>query len=182
MVLVAIVLLVACGKDSPNNSGPQNTDTTVVMDLSVVGDWVAILAIPPIINQKIFVDISKTDSAFLIVTRDPSRDTTKNPAIKDTTLVLTGHWGINNGKDSLLLLCDTSRIIDTAKNELSPRNVRGKTIPLPIQINKNSTSGDIEWEIALFDFVPLAQLLNIDLSNYVALLKDIRLILVKVRQ
>lgn len=181
MVVVAFVLLVVCGKDSPNNSGIQKTDTTAVMDLSVVGDWVGVMFFPGIINQSVFIDIVKADSTFFLVTRDSTRDTIKNPAIKDTTLVLFGTWKINTTNDSIVLLCDTGRIIDTTLNILSPRNVRGQTIPIFVNISKNTT--DINWMITYADLVPLATLLNLNLTGYSTdILKIFTVLLVKKKQ
>lgn len=181
LAFLAFIVLMTCGKDSPNNSGTPNTDTTAVMDLSVVGDWEGVMFFPGIINEKVFIDIAKADSNFFLVTCDSTRDTTKNPAIKDTTLVLSGTWKLNTTNDSIVLLCDTSRIIDTTLNVLSPRNVRGQTIPIFVNISKNTN--DIEWTITYADLVPLATLLNLNLTGYpIDVLKIFTVLLVKKKQ
>jgi hypothetical protein len=169
-------LLVSCGKDTSKTPGPTGPDTTVVLDLSVVGNWEGLMPGISLINfdgAKIFVDISKTDSVFSLVTLDPAKDTTKNPAIKDTSLVLTGVWKLNMNKDSILLICDTGRIIDTTQNILAPREVRGLVIPMAIAISKNSSTGDIEWVVGFTELVPIGPMLGLDLSSYPSSLLEV---------
>jgi hypothetical protein len=181
-LLTALVaaLLLSCGHDAPNNTGVSGLDT------SVVGNWYGMMPPIPLMKfngAKIFVDISKTDSVFSLVTFDTTRDTTKNPAIKDTSLILTGTWKLNAANDSILLKCDTGRIIDTTLNILSPRAVRGQIIPMVIDISKNPSTGDIEWSVPLTEMVPLAPFLGLDLSSIpVSILQLVTITLVKVQQ
>jgi hypothetical protein len=106
-----------------------------------------------------------------------------NPAIKDTTLVLTGHWRLTPSRDSILLICSESRIIDTALNILTPKDVAGQTVPMFVNISRNTGTNDIEWDIALSDLVPLTPLLGINLSGiHPSVLQVVRIILVKKSQ
>jgi hypothetical protein len=179
------ILLMTCGKDSSNNPGPLGQDTTHIgplpLDLSVVGKWEGVMAqIGSFNGAKIFVEIAKTDSAFRLVSLDPKRNPALNPAILDTSLVLTGKWRLNTVKDSILLLCDQSRIIDTSLNILRPNDVSGQIVPMLISISKDQTSGDIGWLIALQDLVPLSPMLGIDLTGVnVTVLQVIKILLVK---
>lgn len=176
-------MIMSCGKDStPGGQG------LMVLDETVVGNWEG--SIPPltvagIINFNgvfIFVEISKTDSSFAIVARDTSRDTAKNPAIKDTSLILTGAWKLNLPQDSILLICDTGRVIDTALNILVPRDsVKGKTIPMGIKISKNASTNDIVWDVALADLLPLAPLLGMDLTGVPTGIQELMKIVLKKR-
>lgn len=185
MVGVVSLLLMSCG-DTKDKPGPTGVDTTAVLDLTVVGDWEGMMASIPALKfngAKIFVDISKTDSVFSLVTLNPAKDTTEYPAIKDTTLVLEGGWKLNTKKDSILLICDSGRIIDTTLNILSPRDVKGQVIPMAIKISENPSTTDIEWEVALTDLVPLAPMLGMDLSIFSpSLLQVVKIILIKRRQ
>jgi len=154
----------SCGQKSagPKNSGPAALDTTVV------GKWygaIGAIKIPTVINfngEKIFVNISGPDSTFALITRDTTRAAT--PFISDTTLVLSGVWKLNAPKDSVLLVCDTCRIIDTTLNTLVGRSVRGQIIPVFINIANNPDDGYIEWQIRLTDFLPIAPLMGLNLS------------------
>lgn len=175
---LTITLLLSCGHDS----GP-------VPDTSAVGDWYGFMipihlsGIMEFNGAKIFVDISKTDSLFSLVTLDTTRDTTKNPSIKDTSLVLTGAWKLNATQDSILLICDTGRIIDTTLDSLSPREVKGRIIPMAINISDNPSSGDVEWEVPLTEMVPLAPLLGMDLSGVNSSILDaVIIVMIKVKQ
>ncbi len=160
---ILALMLFSCSNKGTNskNSGPLALDTTVV------GTWQGAMGAIQLIHfngEKIFAHFSSGDSYhFHSYTRDTTRAAT--PVILDTTLALNGAWRLNALKDSVLLLCDTCRIIDTTLNILVPRLVRGQTIPVFITIAKNPDDGYIEWQIALTDFVPLAPLLGLDLSN-----------------
>jgi hypothetical protein len=132
----------------------------------VVGKWYGTMT--PIMaikfkGAKIFTHIADSDSAFILTTRDTTRDTTL--AIKDTTLVLSGIWRLNAAKDSVLLLPDTCRVVDTTLNTLVPRPVKGQVIPMFMNISKNPDNGKVEWEVALIDLVPLAPLIGINLTG-----------------
>jgi plastocyanin len=139
------------------------------LDTIIIGKWqgaIGAIKIPNTINfngEKIFVNISSSDSTFALITRDTTRAAT--PLIFDTTLVLTGSWRLNAPKDSALLLCDTCRIIDTTLNALVPRLVRGQIIPVFVNIARNNDDGYIEWQIALTDFLPIAPLMGLNLNG-----------------
>jgi hypothetical protein len=173
-ILVAAILF-SCSKNSPTSSTGQTT-----MDLTVVGLWNGALGAIPYIHfngEKIIAHFSGADSTFSLITRDVTRGDTL--PIKDTTLVLLGTWRLNSPKDSVLLTCDTSRIIDTTLNILKPRAVRGQVVPVCIkdnnpahsdpalknEIKSNSSTGAINWQIAMTDFIPLAPLLNINIPD-----------------
>ena len=157
--------LFSCGdKGTSSNNGPLALDTTVA------GTWQGAIGEihlqNPVIDfngEKIFVHFSGGNSTFSLITRDSTRFTI--PHISDTTLVLTGAWSYNTPKDSVLLVCDTCRIVDTTLNLLVPRQVRGQRIPVFKNIAKNSYDGYIEWEIQLRDFLPIAPLLGLNIST-----------------
>jgi Carboxypeptidase regulatory-like domain len=146
-----------------------NVKLVLAIDQTVVGKWqgaIGAIKIPNTINfngEKIFVNISGNDSTFALITRDTTRAAT--PLISDTTLVLAGSWRLNAPKDSALLLCDTCRIIDTTLNTLVPRLVKGQTIPVFINIARNTADGYIEWQISLTDFLPIAPLMGLNLNG-----------------
>jgi hypothetical protein len=175
--LLAAVLFSCSDKGTSNNSGPK------VLDTSVNGQWHGEMGAIQMVHfngEKIFAHFSG-DSTFSLITRDTTRVAT--PGIFDTTLVLNGTWRLNTPKDSVLLLLDTCRIIDTTQNMLVPRLVRGQTIPVFVSIAKNPDDGYIEWQIVLTDFVPLAPLLGLDLSNVPkSLLQVIKIVLAKTSQ
>ncbi|HEX7511013.1 MAG TPA: hypothetical protein VF335_06915 [Chitinivibrionales bacterium] len=107
-----------------NSTGPSALDTTVI------GAWRGAIGAIPMLNftgEKIFLSVSRPDSSFRLITRDTTRAAMQ--VIKDTMVVLTGAWRINGSKDSILLLCDSCRVVDTALNVLSQRNV-ARGIPL----------------------------------------------------
>jgi hypothetical protein len=175
---IAAVMLFSCSdKGTSNNNGPE------VLDTSVNGKWQGEIGAIQLVHfngEKIFAHFSG-DSTFSLITRDTTRAAT--PRILDTMLVLTGTWRLTPPKDSVLLLLDTCTIIDTALNILVPRSVRGQTVPVFISIAKNPDDGYIEWQIALTDFVPLAPLLGLDLSNVpVSILQVIKVVLAKTSQ
>ena len=155
-VTIAALALFSCG-DKPTGAAKP--------DAPAIGIWTGdIPPIPGVVSGvDIFANIKGPDSSFLLTGRDPSRGTAA--PIKDTTLVLEGKWRLNSIRDTILLICDTCRIIDTAQGLLVPRMVRGEIIPVNIDINTNPGNGAVEWKIRLSDFVPLAPLLGIDLSN-----------------
>lgn len=179
MTGMAAVALFSCGDKATDTGG------TSQLDLTVVGKWEGELpSYPGVMNGvKIFATITGADSTFALITRDPTKDTMQNVSIKDTTLVLTGTWRLNALKDSILLICGSCRIIDTLQNILVARSVEGQIVPIFINIYKEQTSGAIDWEIVLTDFIPLAPLLGINLSGIpVALLQGISIVLVKKSQ
>lgn len=177
---ILALALFSCSDKGTNtkNSGPLALDTTVV------GTWQGAMGAIQLIHfngEKIFAHFSSGDSTFYLITRDTTRAAT--PVILDTTLVLNGAWRLNAPKDSVLLLLDTCRIIDTTLNVLVPRLVRGQIIPVFINIARNPDDGYIEWQIALTDFVPLAPLLGLDLSNApLSVLQVIKVVLAKMSQ
>jgi hypothetical protein len=176
--LLTAAILFSCGKNSPTTSTGPTT-----MDLTVVGLWNGAIAAIPYIHfngEKIIAHFYSADSSFTLITRDPTRGETL--PIKDTTLVLSGTWRLNAPKDSVLLLCDTSRIIDTTLNILKPRAVRGQVVPVFIKI-ATSTAGAIDWQIVMTDFIPLAPLLNINIPDaYKPALAAVILVLEKTSQ
>ncbi|MBN1129409.1 MAG: hypothetical protein JXA71_10505 [Chitinispirillaceae bacterium] len=172
---IGALLVLSCGDGVDNGNGQ--------MDTSVVGYWEGVMEPITLMGFKgasIFNHI-RADSTFLLVTLDTSRSDTSR--IKDTTLYLAGKWRLNEPKDSILLLPDTCRIIDTAQNILVPRAVSGETIPMFVFIIKNDATGQIEWTVFGTDLVPLGPLLGIDLSGVPTdLLKIITIALYKRRQ
>jgi hypothetical protein len=168
-VLFGITGLLAAALFSCSDKGTISNNGAKALDTSVNGKWqgtILAIKIPKVINfngEKIFVNFSGSDSTFALITRDTTRAATL--FIADTTLVLTGSWRLNAPKDSVLLLCDTCRIIDTTLNVLVPRLVRGQTIPVFITIAKNPDDGLIEWQIALTDFLPIAPLMGLNLNG-----------------
>ena len=173
IILCCSAFFISCG-DNGNNGNAG-------MDTSVIGFWEGAMEPIPFIGfhgAKIFNHITTIDSAFTLITLDTTRDTTL--PIRDTTLVLAGHWRLNTPEDSILLLPDTCRIIDTAANALVPRPVQGETIPMPVTIVKNEITGTIEWTVAVADLVPLAPLLGMNLSGIQpGLLQAVRIVLFK---
>ncbi|MDD5675625.1 MAG: hypothetical protein PHC61_15755 [Chitinivibrionales bacterium] len=187
---------------SDNPSGASNTnpphdttgtidtshhDSTVQLDTTVRGKWAGAMGAITLIHfhgEKIFVNISGSDSTFALITRDTLIDTTLNSSIKDTTLVLTGKWRLKPLQDSILLLCESGRIIDTTLHALVSRDsVAGQRIPMNISIYRNSQLGTIEWKVILTDLIPLAPYLHIDLSTTpLSVLQVIQIILVKKSQ
>jgi len=154
-VILCSALLFSCGDNE--NTGPGQMDT------SVIGYWEG--RIDPVFvfdGMRFFTRISGSDSTFRLVSL--SLDTASTSS--DTTLDMAGKWRMNSVRDSILLLPDTCRIIDTAKNILVPREVKGSIIPLPVAISKNSTTGDIEWAMSFAELIPIAPLLGIDLSGF----------------
>ena len=178
-VCLISAILLSCSEDSPNspNNGPA------ALDLTVVGKWDGVLGAIPLIHfngETIFASFSGADSTFTLITRDPTRGTAL--PIKDTTLVLSGTWRLNAPKDSVLLFCDTSSVIDTAQNILRPQAVRGQIVPVSIKSIANS-NGHIYWTIVMTDFLPLAPLLNINIPDVEKpLLQAVSLILEKISQ
>lgn len=145
----------SCG-ESENGTGE--------MDTSVIGFWEGkIEALPPFgfDGARIFTRISKPDSSFMLVSL--TLDTANS--IQDTTLDMAGAWRMNAPRDSILLLPDTCRIIDTTSQILMPKEVQGVTIPMPVDIKRNSSTGIIEWTVSFADLIPMAPLLGIDLSG-----------------
>ena len=168
------LLWLSCGDKAAENGNGQ-------MDLSVVGYWEGAMEPIPFVGFKgaqIFNRITAVDSAFTLVTLDTSRGIDR--PIRDTTLYLAGKWRLNVPGDSILLLPDTCRIIDTAQNILVPREVRGQTIPMLINISTYQPTGEIEWTVAIADLMPLAPLLGLNLSGIPpGLLQAVQIILVK---
>jgi hypothetical protein len=172
--LIIAALLFSCADKSTAPAGG--------LDLSVVGNWEGAMGAIPLIHftgERIFANLSGRDSTFVLITRDPTKDTTS--AIKDTTLVMTGNWTLNAGKDSVLLAPHSCRIIDTATNTLRSR-VIDQTIPVFIKIAKDA-SGVINWDIAMSDFLPLAPLLGLNLPPLSpSVWQAVRIILEKMSQ
>ena len=145
-----------------------NVKLVMSIDETEVGKWFGAIGAIHVKNtidfngEKIFADFSGADSTFALITRDTTRAGT--PLISDTTLVLTGVWKLNAPQDSVLLVCDTCRIIDTTLNTLVPRSVRGEIIPVFIDIANNPDDGYVEWQIRLTDFLPIAPLMGLNLS------------------
>ncbi|MBN2035881.1 MAG: hypothetical protein JW768_03985 [Chitinispirillaceae bacterium] len=142
--------------------GPDSGVTE--MDTSVIGFWEGMVEELEAIGfdgARIYTRITGPDSSFQLVSL--ALDTASS--IQDTTLDMAGKWRMNAILDSILLLPDTCRIIDTTLNTLMPRQVRGSTIPLPMHISKNSVTGTIEWMVSFADLVPVAPLLGIDLTG-----------------
>ena len=164
-----------------------NVNLVMSIDETEVGKWfgtIDSIKIPKVINfngEKIFADFSGADSTFALITRDITRAAT--PLISDTTLVLTGVWKLNAPKDSVLLACDTCRIIDTTLNALVGRSVRGQIIPVFINIANNPDDGFIEWQIRLTDFLPIAPLIGLNLpASDVGFLSSTIIVLAKTSQ
>jgi hypothetical protein len=156
LILFSSALLFSCGESE--NAGPGQMDT------SVIGYWEGMLGELSMFGfdgARIYTRIKKTDSSFQLISL--TLDTAST--IRDTTLIMAGKWRLNTPKDSILLLPDTCRIIDTTLDSLVPRDVKGTIIPLPIQISRNSSTGDIEWMVSFADMVPVAPLLGINLSG-----------------
>jgi hypothetical protein len=176
LIGAAAVLMLSCGDKANEGNGP--------MDTSVIGFWEGAMEPIPLIGFKgenIYNNISLPDSAFTLIVRDTSRGVSLS--IKDTTLIMAGHWRMNTLRDTILLLPDTCRIIDTTQNILVPRTVKGETFPMSVSILDNSTSGHIEWTVPVADLVPMAPLLGINLSGYPpGLLQAVRIVLYKMRQ
>lgn len=177
MVASVAAILFSCGEDKPN--GPAGMDT------SCVGEWIGAMEPIPLAGfngAKIFANLQGQPQTFELITRDTTRGTTS--AIKDTTLVLAGSWAMNGAKDSVLLICDTGRIIDTAQNILKPLSVRGQVIPVYEKIAVNPATNEIEWDIAFSDFLPLAPLLGITIPPTIppSVWQAMRIILLKIRQ
>jgi hypothetical protein len=161
--------------------------TNVSLDATVVGTWqgaIGAIHLQNVIDfngEKIFVNISSGDSTFALITRDTTRAAT--PFIHDTTLDLTGSWSLNAQKDSILLLCDSCRIIDTTLNTLVPRLVRGQIIPVFVNIARNNDDGYIEWQIVLTDFLPIAPLMGLNIpASSAGLLSGTIIVLAKMSQ
>jgi hypothetical protein len=176
MAAVATMLF-SCGDDKP--SGPAGMDT------SCVGEWIGAMEPIPLAGfngAKIFAHLESQPQTFELLTRDTTRGTSS--AIKDTTLALTGTWSLNAAKDSVLLTCDTGKIIDTALNILKPLSVRGQVIPVYLKIAVNPATSAIEWDIAFSDFLPLAPLLGITIPQGIppSVWQAIRIILLKTKQ
>jgi hypothetical protein len=149
-------LWLSCGENE-NEDGGQ-------MDTSVIGYWEGRIEALPTFGfdgARIFTRISGWDSSFTLISL--TLDTANN--IQDTTLDMAGRWRMNVPEDSILLLPDTCRIIDTTLNILVPKNVTGVVIPLPVDIKRNSSTAIIEWTVSFADLVPMAPLLGIDLSG-----------------
>jgi hypothetical protein len=149
-------LWLSCGESNPEGSGQ--------MDTSVIGLWEGMIeALVPFNfdGTRIFTRISKPDSSFTLVSL--TLDTANS--IQDTILDMAGAWRMNAPQDSILLLPDTCGIIDTTTHSLVPREVRGVTIPMPVDIKTNSSTGIIEWTVSFADLIPMAPLLGIDLSG-----------------
>jgi hypothetical protein len=152
------VLLVACtGYPSEAN---------LLLDTTVVGVWEGTsLAVPaPIapVNIKSFListRISKADSAFILTVRDTSQN---DSIAKDTTLILIGTWKMNAANDSILLNCNTGRIMDSTKifHAISP-NQTVNPIPLKTNIINDSEKGYIVWTLTFLDLKPFLPLLGI---------------------
>lgn len=155
--MMALTGMLLCGKNNPAGTGNPKFDN------SVVGMWMGGLRHPPVVNDYIYVHIIGTDSTFSLVTRDAAGDSTSNPAIKDTTLVLTGKWRLNGTKDSMLLLCDTARIIDTLNHVLVGRQVHGQVISLYVSIAPNA-AGEIMWTLSMSDLITLAPLMGMNID------------------
>jgi hypothetical protein len=175
-MLCCAVLLLSCGDNADDGNGQP--------DLSVIGYWEGSMGPIPFINFKgvqIFNRITAVDSTFTLVTLDTSQGTVL--PIRDTTLYLAGKWRLNVPGDSIMLLPDTCRIIDTAQNILVSRAVRGDTIPMWKNIIKNDASGQVEWTVYGTDLVLLGPLIGINLSGTPAsLLKMMVIVLTKTRQ
>ena len=188
LVLLGITGLLAAALFSCSDKGTNSNNGPKALDTSVNGKWQgAIGAIhmqTPVFNfngEKIFVNISSSDSTFALITRDTTRAATL--LIFDTTLVLTGSWRLNAPKDSALLLCDTCRIIDTTLNTLVPRLVRGQIIPVFVNIARNTDDGYIEWQIRLTDFLPIAPLMGLNIpASSAGLLSGTIIVLAKMSQ
>lgn len=158
-IFAACVLISGLFVCSQNPSGPSALDTTVV------GNWQGAIGAIPTFNfrgEKIFVNIARSDSSFVLVTRDTTRAST--PVIKDTMLVLSGAWRLNSPKDSILLLCDSCRVVDTTLNVLSQRQVQGQVIPVGTPIDRQP-DGLILWHVCLYDLSPLMPYIGLDLSG-----------------
>jgi hypothetical protein len=156
LCVCAVTLVLSCG-DGVDESNGQ-------MDTSVIGLWEGAIGELIVFNfygVQFFTRITAQDSAFQLVARE--LDTAA--ADQDTTLDMAGRWRMNVTRDSILLLPDTCRIIDTAQNALVPRPVRGSVIPLPVAISKNGTTGEIEWVVAFSDLIPIAPLLGINVTG-----------------
>jgi hypothetical protein len=151
------VLWLSCGENENGNSE---------MDTSVIGYWEG--GIEPLApfgfnGARIFTRISGSDSSFTLASL--TWDTAAS--IHDTTLNMAGTWRMITSNDSiiLLLLPDTCRIIDTTLDSLVPREVHGITIPMPVDIKRNSTTDIIEWRVSFAELVPIAPLLGIELTG-----------------
>jgi hypothetical protein len=166
------------------------TVTQPPMDLTVVGKWEGSIASIPLVNfngAQIFPSFRKSDSTFRLISRDSTRHQTTG--VKDTMLIITGTWSIQkaksaSSKDSVLLLCDSAKKIDTAMNALVPNDsIHGLRVPVCINIAKNNSSGDIEWAVTMKDFIPLAPYLRIDIpSNFTFILNIIQIVFKKKSQ
>jgi hypothetical protein len=151
-----LTLFLSCG-DEPDGGVTE-------MDTSVIGFWEGMIEELDVFGfdgARIYTRITGPDSSFSLVSL--TLDTAST--VQDTTLDMAGKWSMNAVRDSILLLPDTCRIIDTTLNTLVPREVRGSIIPLPLDISKNSVTGTIEWMVSFADLVPIAPLLGIDLSG-----------------
>ncbi len=158
-IFTAVFLISALLSCSPDSNVPSSLDTTVV------GKWQGAIGAITTFNfrgEKIFVNISRTDSSFLLVTRDTTRASTQ--VIKDTMLVLLGAWRLNGPGDSVLLLCDSCRVVDTTLNILSQRQVQGQVIPVATAIDRQP-GGPVLWHVSLYDLSPLMPYIGLDLSG-----------------
>jgi hypothetical protein len=78
-------------------------------------------------------------------------------------MVMTGTWRLNAIKDTIQLLSDTCVVVDTSLNVLSPRQVRGRIIPIPVKIDKQN--GAILWHVDIIDLAPVAPLIGLNIPN-----------------
>jgi|GEM_PF-2053397 hypothetical protein len=162
--LALFLCLISCSDKSAGGD-------PVELDMTVVGKWQGAigkinLSFPPLVDiqfkgAEIFANIYKKDSSFTLITLDTSR--TALPVIKDTTMVMTGTWRLNAIKDTIQLLSDTCVVVDTSLNVLSPRQVRGRIIPIPVKIDKQN--GTILWHVDIIDLAPVAPLIGLNIPN-----------------
>lgn len=166
-IFTTVFLISALLSCSPDSNGPSSLDT------SIAGLWHGAIGAISLENtqgqkvvdfkgDKISVAISPGDSSFFLVTRDTTRG--DSFTIKDTTLILSGGWLLNAQKDSILLLCDSCRVVDTTLNILSPRQVQGQVIPVATPIERQP-DGTVLWHVCLYDLSPLMPYIGLNLSG-----------------
>jgi hypothetical protein len=76
----------------------------------------------------------------------------------DTSMKHLGTWHLNTKGDSIILVGNDCRVIDTIQKKLVVRDC-GAPIPIYINIQNNT------WKVLMTDLLPVAKTLSIDVSN-----------------
>jgi hypothetical protein len=146
------VLFMSC----QNNGNEPENQIINPPEHKCIGLWQGSLGdetLRKILPKDILIDVkinNDADSTYsLISTYAPGTD---------TSLKHLGTWHFNSKGDSIILVGNDCRVIDTIQKQLV---VRECSAQIPIYINIQNTT----WKVLLTDLLPIASALSIDVST-----------------